>query len=304
MKRQLLALVALIAVQTAVFLVLAAPGARADEPLQQGWWTIANPGGPSLPAPPPSDVPSNGLLVQGGAAGPTAFAAVVYSLAQGVTVGQLTLTVARPSATTPDAKLEVCPLTSASIAPEQGGPMSDAPKYDCAHEATASPSADGKTYAFSVSSLVSNGSLAVAIVPTTSSERVVFSNPGASSLPVTQPIEQPPPPANSAPGPASSPAPMPPAGGASLAGAPPVGSGSSLPGPATTAPAPQVAPSPTPTTTPQPGGFAAASTTSGPGKASPTAVGLTLGGVAVAAALWAYAGRNKEGTEGTAVEQA
>jgi hypothetical protein len=292
MKRQLLALVALSTVQAAVLLFLAAPGAHADEPLQQGWWTAASIG---APAQPPSDVPSDGLLVQGGVNNPSAFAAVVYDVAAGATVGQLTLTVARPSATTPGAKLEACPLTVSSITPEQGGAMSDAPHYNCAHKATGAPSKDGNTYAFSVSNLVTSGALAVAILPTTSSDRVVFSKPGTSSLPVTQSVAGgTPPPFDSAPAPANNPAPLAPAGGASLAAAPPGQSGPSLPGPATTPPQPQVAPSPAPTTTPLPNGFTAASTGPGPGKSSPAAVGLTLGGVAVAAALWAYAGRNKE----------
>jgi hypothetical protein len=210
----------------------------------------------------------------------------------------LTLAVSRPSATTPSAALQVCPLDSASITPEQGGPMSEAPTYNCTTKVTASPDKSGNTYSFDVASLVTQGALAIAVLPPDPTTRVVFSKPGPSSLTVTQQVAQPPPPPplNSAPVPTSNPAPLAPAGGASLAAAPPVQSGPSLPAPATTPPQPQVAPNPTATTTQGTGGFAAASTGSGPGKASPAAVGLALGGVAAAAALWAYAGRNKEGS--------
>jgi hypothetical protein len=279
--------------------VPAALPAAADEPLQQGWWTSTNPGGPTLPKSPPSDVPADGLLVQGGASGPTALSALVYSIDNGATVGQLRLTVASNTGTTPAAKLEVCPLADASMVPEQGGPMSDAPSYDCKTNVTASPD-KSKTYAFNVARFVSRGDLAVAILATKSTDRVVFNKPSASSLTVTQPAAPPPPSDRgfgSPPTPASGPAPAPaaPAGNASL-GAPPVQSGQSLPAPVATPPAPQVAPTPTPTTTPMPNGFAAASTGPGPGKSSPAAVGLALGGVALAAGLWAYAGRTKPET--------
>jgi hypothetical protein len=269
--------------------------AAADQPLQQGWWTRTNPGGPTLPKSSPSDVPADGLLVQGGATGPTALSALVYSIDNGATVGQLKLTVASNTGTTPGAKVEVCPLADASMVPEQGGPMSDAPSYDCKTNVTASPDKSGKTYAFNVASFVSRGDLAVAILATKPTDRVVFSKPSTSSLPVTQPVAPTaPPPATGAPVPASNPAPLAPASDASLGAAPPVESGPSLPTTATTPPEPQVAPTPTPTTTPMPSGFAAASAGPGPGKSSPAAVGLALGAVALAAALWAYAGRNKD----------
>src|SRR3954451_17374088 len=150
--------------------------ASADEPVQQGWWTATNPGGlPTVPAPLPPDVPADGLLVQGGPNGPTAFAAVVYSFDAGATVGQLTLTVARPSATTPAAALQVCPLGSPDILGEQGGPMSDAPTYSCTNKATAQPDDSGDNYKFTVTSLVGQGSLAVAILPVDPTTRVVLS---------------------------------------------------------------------------------------------------------------------------------
>src|SRR5439155_26590578 len=109
----------------------------------------------------------------------------------GSTVGQLTLTVARPSATTPGAKLELCPLTTPTIVPDQGGPMSEAPGYSCNTKVTASPDKSGNTYAFSAGSLAAQGVLAVAILPTDPTTRVVFSQPGPSSLAVTAPASAP-----------------------------------------------------------------------------------------------------------------
>src|SRR5437763_4417601 len=127
-----------LAVTTTAMLLtcVTATTAHADEPLQQGWWTVANTG--VAPAPAPPDVPSDGLLVQGGTQGPSAFAALVYSFSPGSTVGPLTLTIAPNSATSPGAKLEVCPLANGTINADQGGPMKDAPHYNCASKALAS----------------------------------------------------------------------------------------------------------------------------------------------------------------------
>lgn len=168
-----------------------AAAASADAPEQQGWWTLANPGSAfSLPAPP--DVPANGLLVEGSAGskagssdgGPFAFAALVYPLQAGSSPDSLTVAAAANSGTTPTASLELCPLTSSAWAPEQGGPMSDAPGFSCRSDVTAAPS--GGTYRFKVASLVRNGELAVALLPTNPADRVVLAHPGANSLTLSQ----------------------------------------------------------------------------------------------------------------------
>lgn len=163
----------------------------ADAPAQQGWWTVTNPGGvpsglPVAVPPSPPDVPPDGLLVQGGASptSPNAFAAVVYPVPDGATVENLTLAVAPNSGTTPNSTLELCELSGQSISSDQGGPISDAPSYDCSRKATAS--ANGSNYQFGVSSLVSNGVLAVAILPSSVTDRVVLSHPGPDSLPLQQ----------------------------------------------------------------------------------------------------------------------
>ncbi|HEX5267417.1 MAG TPA: hypothetical protein VFW24_11645 [Acidimicrobiales bacterium] len=172
----------------------AATTAWAQAPVQAGWWTQANPGSvegsPAAPAPP--DVPAGGLLVEGGPAsttgasdaGATAFGAVVYPVAAGQSPGTLTLTVAPGSGTTPAATLEVCLLSGAGINAEQGGPMSDAPSFSCSANVTAQPSAAGDEYSFDVSKLVRAGTLALAVLPTTPTDRVVLAKPAAASLSV------------------------------------------------------------------------------------------------------------------------
>lgn len=164
---------------------------QADAPSQAGWWTATNPGaGFGIPSPPPPpDVPPNGLLIEGGQSSPTAYAAVVYDVPQGAAVGKLTLTVAtqggQPDAT-PATNLQACPLQSAAISPEQGGPMSDAPAYSKSHCLTGGASSSGGSYSFNVSALVTDGALALAILPTTPTDRVVFAPPGAESLQIQQ----------------------------------------------------------------------------------------------------------------------
>lgn len=157
--------------------------ASAEPPRQQGWWTSTNPGGlplPSFSAGP--DVPAKGLLVEGGSDTPTAYAALVYQLPQGATVRSLTLEVAPGTITTSGSTLRVCPLVNPTLKPAQGGPMADAPRYDCARQVTAT--ADGSSYGFNVTSLLSGDVLAIAILPTAGTDRVVFDEPGADSLPV------------------------------------------------------------------------------------------------------------------------
>jgi hypothetical protein len=118
---------------------------------------------------------------------PVAYAGLVYYLPLGGSASTLTLTVAAHSVTTPKATLELCPLTNPVLNPEQGGPSSDAPPYDCTHNVSAAPNAAGSAYAFQVSQLVSDGSLAVAILPTNPTDRVVFDQPDANSLAVQSP---------------------------------------------------------------------------------------------------------------------
>ena len=103
----------------AIAMAFLVPSAGADPPTQQGWWWTANQGPgpfgiPVPPPPPPPDVPADGLLVQGGSSdtSPSAYAAVVYDVPAGATVGQLTLAVTPNSGTTPAATVRACALTN------------------------------------------------------------------------------------------------------------------------------------------------------------------------------------------------
>jgi hypothetical protein len=164
------------------------PAASAAAPAAAGWWTSLNPGSTlgSPTPPPPPDVPSDGLLVEGGAdSTPTAFAALVYELSPGMAAGKLTLTVAANSATTPASSLQLCALSNPTIIVEHGGPMADAPTYNCSAKLTTAPSADGSRYEVDVARLVVDGVLAVAVLPTSQTDRVVLAAPDASSLTTT-----------------------------------------------------------------------------------------------------------------------
>jgi len=188
-RRPLLALASAWVVALVAVGVAAAP-AGAAAPRDQGWWTsLAAPSAPgapvALPAAPVNpiapDVPARGLLVQAGGGGaPTAFSALLYELDPGTTAGALTLAVTPQSVTTPTATLQVCRLLSPINHPEQGGPIGDAPPYDCSHKATATPTAN--TYKFDVAGLVTDGLVAVAILPTGPTDRVVLNAPDNSSL--------------------------------------------------------------------------------------------------------------------------
>jgi len=173
---------------------IAPTAAAANTTVEAGWWTATNPGsilGSPTPPPPP-DVPEGGLLVEGGdqsAPGkansdPTALAAVVFQLSPGATAQRLTLSVAPNSATTPTSTLELCPLANPALPVEYGGPMSDAPAYNCARNVDAGPSSDGTHYTFNVASLPTDDAFAVAILPTSPVDRVALSAPKETSLTV------------------------------------------------------------------------------------------------------------------------
>ena len=159
----------------ALALVWTAAHAGAASSVAAGWWTSS-----PLPAP---DVPSGGLSVQGGpdASNPVAFSALSFALGAGEKATSVRLAVTANSGTTPNAQLMACALTT-PLTPASGGAMNQAPKYDCGSKATASPSSDGKTYSFDVSGIPATGALAIAILPTQATDRVVFDAPTTSSL--------------------------------------------------------------------------------------------------------------------------
>jgi hypothetical protein len=172
-------------------LALASP-AYADPPSAQGWWNLANQGLQQPPDPP--DVPSDGLLLQGGLNGPSAYAALSFTLPEGVTAAMLTLEVA--STATQATAVQAC-IAKPGWKPAQGGPMADAPAYDCARSVSAVLSADSKQLVFrDVSGLATlAGALSLALVPG-DSDRIALAKPSASALAVQQTTaaQAPPPP--------------------------------------------------------------------------------------------------------------
>jgi hypothetical protein len=267
--------------------------AHADAPRDQGWWTVTNP----VPAPP--DVPARGLLVQGGGGGaPTAIAAVLYELNSGATAGTLTLAVAPNSATTPGATLQLCPLLQPINHGEQGGPMTDAPPYNCAHSVTAAPGAD-KTYKFPASGLVTDNLVAVAILPTGPVDRVVLSAPDGTSL-ATQPGSSDTTPPLTDTGSAT----PPPSASDSFTGSalPFQSTGASpnfadaVPGASATGPSSVSPPSvAAPPALPNAGGTFVPVVSARPEKATPILVVLFVAGGLGGAVLWMYAGRQRDG---------
>jgi len=263
--------------------------ADAAAPRDQGWWTVTNP----VPAP---DVPTRGLLVQGGGGGaPTAFAAVLYELDPGTTAGTLTLAIAPNTATTPSATLQVCGLLQPIVHPDQGGPMSNAPPYDCSRKATAAP--EGNAYKFDASGLVADNVVGVAILPNGPLDRVVLNAPDDSSLATQQALTDTSAGATDAstaadaaagaqattPDVSTSSAPIgTDAGSVSLPGVSADGSSSVAPAPAAVPP-----PSAGASTA---GAFVPTSSTA-PEKATPVLVVLLVLAVVGAGTLWLYAGR-------------
>ncbi len=281
----------------------------ASAPDQQGWWTTLNQGsapevGLPVSAPTPPDVPAQGLLVEGPSnsegpsSNPVAYAGLVYYLPAGASASTLTLTVATNSATTPMATLELCPLVNPVLNPEQEGPSADAPPFDCTHNVTAAPNAAGSTYQFEVSQLVTAGSLAVAILPTQPSDRVVFDQPDANSLAVQSPAASSEPQTQS-PSPGPTPitaleAPIPealPTFGITQFGATLSPTYSGVPAPST----PPAPPAPSAPAEASPRSYSAIPVLGvfNGDNASPLVVALVLAGLSGGAALWFITGRRR-----------
>jgi hypothetical protein len=187
---------ALIAAGVLLVALMAAPAAIADPgfpPERQGWWTAtASP----VPVPPlvpiggtPSgapDVAPGDLYVAGSANSAQAVSALRYVAPDGVTIESLTLKATPGSVTIPGTTLRACPLTGdGAFAPAEGGPINDAPVWNCDRAVVGEPDAAGGSYRFAVGSLVGNGVLAIAIVPAGTADRVVLAPPDAAAVAVT-----------------------------------------------------------------------------------------------------------------------
>lgn len=190
-----LAATAVVAVATA--LPWSAPAAGAAELAHAGWWTTS-------PVPVAPDAGDGELVVQGSSRPdePFAFAAVEFRVAPDESSPALVLAVAEGSASTPSAALKACRVVG-TFEPTSGGAMADAPAHDCEDSATASLDPDG-TYTFFVGSFIQDDRLAVAVLPTAPSDRVVFEAPDATSL-ESQPTFTLPPPERDGEGDAASP---------------------------------------------------------------------------------------------------
>ena len=187
---------ALVVVLGAVVFGAVGGGARsgAAAPSRQGWWKVGLPiagigigGVGNLKDPQGADVPDGGLLVQGGpsVAQPAAYAALSFDLGTAAVSGPLRLVPAPTAASVPGSKLIACSLNDASFRPADGGPIADAPAYTCASTVNATVDGSG-AYVFDIAALRRGDSLAVAILPSVPTDRVVFSRPGADVLPVTE----------------------------------------------------------------------------------------------------------------------
>jgi hypothetical protein len=224
---------------------------------------------------------------------------VLYELDPSATAGNLTLTVAPNSLTTPSATLQLCPLLQPVNHPDEGGPMSDAPPYNCAHKVTAAPGSDGKSYQFDASGLLTDHVVAVAVLPTGPADRVVLNAPDANSL-TTQPgtagtgssvadTSTGTAPADTAAAPLADStsglgASASPGLADGLPGAPAAGPTSVSPAPAAASPASNGV-----------GGAFIPAVSSGAEKATPLLVVLFILGGLGGAALWLYAGRQRAG---------
>ncbi|HEX4163804.1 MAG TPA: hypothetical protein VHZ05_15000, partial [Acidimicrobiales bacterium] len=175
--------------------------------------------------------------------------------------------------------------------PEQGGPSADAPPYDCTHNVSAGPNTVGKTYQFQVSNLVTNGSLGVAILPSSPTDRVVLDQPNDQSL-----AEQAPPTGSGPQAPSSSSGTTPdsPAGTSIPETLPPVGISPDLGPPAPTVGSPTAPAASAPGTTParSAGAIPVLGSLAGD-NASPLTVALVMAGLLGGATLWFVAGSRR-----------
>lgn len=161
----------------------AGPGYAATA-VEVGWWRSS----PLVVAP---DAPADALVVQGGVAGAMAYGAVRYTLSPDEVPQSLTVRLAPGALSTPTTTLVLCPLTE-PITPVAGGQMADAPAFDCTSAVEAPRSGDGTSYRFDVAPLVRDGELAVAILPTAPTDRVVLAPPGIDALATDDPAGAPP----------------------------------------------------------------------------------------------------------------
>lgn len=181
-RRRLLGLTAVLLGGASVWLWTAP--AKAAPPLKDGWWTVTNAGlGFAPPAP---QVPADGLYIQNGFTGPVAISALTFQVDQGGAVGAVTLKISgTPIITSPPV---ACPITPGGLnyKPAQGGPISDAPAYNCSKsQVTGKVSSDNTTISFDAGPLLDNGTVAAVVLAGGSADQIAFNPPGPDALAVT-----------------------------------------------------------------------------------------------------------------------
>jgi hypothetical protein len=161
------------------------PRAGAESPSRQGWWTAT--GALGLPAGVVGpDVPADGLLIEGGSDTPRTYAAIAAKLPVD---SALLLDVAPNSVTTADVALQVCALSSTSFEPAQGGALDEAPEYDCDRTTTVTPTVG--RYRLDVATFATDGLVAVALLPTGPTDRIVLVEPAVEAgFATSEPAEE------------------------------------------------------------------------------------------------------------------
>jgi hypothetical protein len=168
--------IVLFAVGAASLVTMVVPGptpASAVDAVDSGWWSRGNGGG----VPPPPGAPADGLQVAADPVGPSAVAAVRFTLAPGEANPVLALTVATAGNPT-SATLTAC-RAKARWTAAQAGPWSSRPDYDCGAGVVAGAvPADQKTATFDLGPLVDDRGVV---------DVVLFTQPGAppSGVPAT-----------------------------------------------------------------------------------------------------------------------
>lgn len=167
-------------------LTLATPSA-AEAPVAVGWWNLAH----QLVEPPaPPGVDEGELLLQGGGASPTAYAALRFALPSGAVAGVLTLPVDPDGGPARADAVTVC-RAGAAWEPAENGAYADAPAPDCAVRLPAVVAPDGAALLVAdVARLARGETLDLVLLPGPS-DRVVLAAPTAAALAVSRSPEVP-----------------------------------------------------------------------------------------------------------------
>jgi hypothetical protein len=138
--------------------------ASAVDAVESGWWSRGNGGG----VPPPPGAPADGLQVAADPVGPSAVAAVRFTLAAGEANPVLALTI--DAADNPTAATLTACRAKAARSTAQAGPWSSRPDYDCsAGVVTGAVSTDQKTATFDLRPLADESGVV---------DVVLFAQPG------------------------------------------------------------------------------------------------------------------------------